>query len=62
MSCSELDRFLFKREDYDVLMAIKVFLPSYHSLAGNRNMTRGDFTAPFTVRMAKPILGKGHFP
>lgn len=60
MSFSELYRFLFQHEDYGVLVAIKIFLPSYHSLAANSNMTKDDFTAPFTVRMANQW--KGYFP
>lgn len=57
MSFSESCRVLFKHKDYDVLIAVKIFLPSLHSLAGNRNVTKDDTAAPFTVRMAHQWQG-----
>lgn len=57
MSFSESCRVLFKHKDYDVLIAVKIFLPSLHSLAGNRNVTKDDTAAPFAVRMAHQWQG-----
>lgn len=61
MPFSEWHQFLFETQRLWCFSGHRhISLPSCHSLAGNRTMTRDGFTAPFTVRMANQ--GKGCFP